>query len=193
MIYHLLGALVLVIAGTAAGQETAEVDAARAASVELVQKLGAALKQALSESGPEGAITVCKELAPGLASEMSRRTGWQISRVSLRVRNPLLGYPDMWEQTHLRRFDQAVKTGQAVEGLEVAEIVSEPEGRYLRYLKALPVQPLCLTCHGTEQTIPPAVKHRLASEYPHDRATGYRTGEVRGAVSIKRPIEEVSR
>jgi len=185
--------LILLLSGTAAAQDPAQVDAARATSSELVRKLGAALKQSLAEAGPEGAISVCRDLAPSLAAEASRRTGWHVTRVSLKVRNPLLGSADTWEQTQLQRFDQAARTGQPLEGLEAAEIVEEPEGRYLRYLKALPVQPLCLTCHGTDDTIPPAVKQRLRADYPHDRATGYRTGEVRGAVSIKRPLREDTR
>lgn len=180
--------LSLLLIGTAAAQEAAEVDPARAVANELVQKLGAALKHSISESGPDGAITVCKDLAPALAAEASRRSGWQVRRVSRKVRNPLLGTADAWEQAKLQGFDRAVSGGQPAGELEIAEFVTEPDGRYFRYLKALPVQPLCLSCHGSEQTISPAVQQRLAAEYPHDRATGYRTGEVRGAVSIKRLV-----
>jgi hypothetical protein len=100
----------------------------------------------------------------------------------------MLGTPDAWEQTQLQSFDRAVSAGQAAGQLELAEIVTEPQGSYLRYVKALPVQPLCLTCHGGRQSIPSAVQARLAAEYPHDRAIGYQSGEVRGAVSIKRPV-----
>jgi len=28
----------------------------------------------------------------------------------------------------------------------------------------------------------------LTKEYPHDQATGYSVGQIRGAVSIKRPL-----
>jgi hypothetical protein len=55
-------------------------------------------------------------------------------------------------------------------------------------MKALPVKPLCLTCHGTERTIPESVQIRLAKEYPNDKATGYAAGQIRGAVSIKRKL-----
>ncbi|MBS1219331.1 MAG: cytochrome c family protein, partial [Proteobacteria bacterium] len=54
--------------------------------------------------------------------------------------------------------------------------------------KALPVEQVCLTCHGDATTIPDAVKARLATEYPLDKATGYAPGMVRGIISIKRTL-----
>jgi hypothetical protein len=36
--------------------------------------------------------------------------------------------------------------------------------------------------------VPEGVKAKLASDYPMDRARGYRVGELRGAVSIKQPM-----
>jgi hypothetical protein len=153
---------------------------------ELVSKLGAALKQALSESGPEVAISVCRDTAPMIANSLSRRTGWKVGRVSLQVRNPLIGQPDAWEQKILQQFDYEAAGGAGPAKLSAAEIVTEPQGEYFRYMKALPVKPLCLTCHGTERTIPESVQTRLANEYPNDAATGYTAGQIRGAVSIKR-------
>jgi len=162
--------------------------ASRETAGQLIQQLGAQLRAELAKSGPEGAVAVCKNMAPELAGRLSRETGWRVSRVSLKTRNPLLGSPDAWEQRGLEEFDRRVAAGEKAETLEVAEVVEEPSGRYYRYMKALPVQPLCLTCHGTAETIPPDVQQRLRVEYPNDRATGYRAGQVRGAVTVKRPL-----
>ena len=85
-------------------------------------------------------------------------------------------------------FDRRVAAGSKPEDLEAAIVVEEPTGKFVRYMKALPVAPMCLTCHGGANDIPPAVKATLSREYPHDRATGYKAGEVRGAVTIKRPL-----
>jgi hypothetical protein len=155
---------------------------------ELVQRLGKELRAELSKSGPEGAIEVCKRVAPEIAGELSRQTGARTARVSLRTRNPMLGTPDAWEQTVLTQFDQRAAAGEKPDGLEQAATVEEPQGRFYRYMKAIPVQPLCLACHGTDATIPDAVKARLKADYPHDRATGYAVGQIRGAVTIKRPL-----
>lgn len=165
-------------------------DAAQQVAQELVSKLGTALKQALGESGPAEAITVCRDTAPLLAGSLSRETGWKVGRVSLKTRNPLIGQPDAWEQSILQQFDDQAAGGANPVEMQHAEIVSEPDGRYFRYMKALPVKPLCLTCHGTEKTIPDPVRMKLQQEYPNDNATGYYAGQVRGAVTIKRKLDD---
>ena len=161
---------------------------ARALASQLIQQLGGALKKELAASGPEGAIAVCRDLAPALAGELSRKSGSRVARVSLKTRNPLLGSPDPWEQKVLAEFDRRSTAGEKVDSLEYSETTDEPQGRYFRYMKALQVQPLCLSCHGGAENIPDQVKARLADEYPHDQAIGYVIGQVRGAVTIKQPI-----
>lgn len=166
------------------------VDAERAAATELIQRLGSALRHEMSSGGPEGAVAVCRDIAPALAGELSRKSGMRVARVSLKTRNPLLGTPDAWEQAALAEFDRLATAGARPETLERSEIVSEPQGRYLRYLKAIPVQPQCLTCHGNSDSLPDGVKAMLAAEYPHDLATGYSPGQIRGGVSIKRRLSD---
>ena len=160
---------------------------ARALASHMIQQLGAALKKELAASGPDGAVAVCRDVAPTIAGELSRASGGRVARVSLKTRNPLLGDPDVWEQKVLAEFDRKATAGEKVESLEYSETTDEPLGRYFRYMKALPVQPLCLSCHGAPENIPDQVKAKLALEYPHDRATGYGLGQVRGAVTIKQP------
>ncbi len=120
--------------------------------------------------------------------ELSRKSGGRVARVSLKTRNPLLGQPDAWEQQVLAEFDRRAAAGEKIESLEFSGSTNEPRGRYFRYMKAIPVQLLCLTCHGKADNIPDQVRARLAMEYPHDRAIGYELGQVRGAVTIKQPI-----
>jgi len=154
----------------------------------LVNELSAALREAATAHGPVGAITVCRDVAPALAGRLSREHGWQVSRVSLRPRNPLLGMPDAWEQDVLAGFERRAAAGEGLAAMEHAAIVEEPAGRYFRYMKALPLGPLCAGCHGPRDAMPEALRTTLASEYPHDEAVDYKVGELRGAVSIKRPL-----
>jgi hypothetical protein len=178
------------LAAPAGAQTTDDLLAtSRAASAQLLQQLGAELKQELARGGPEGAIGVCREVAPAIAGKLSRQSGARVARVSLKTRNPLLGTADAWEQAVLADFDRRAAAGEKPETLEVSEIVTEPQGRYFRYMKAIPVQPLCLTCHGTDVMIAPEVAQRLQSDYPHDHARGYTAGQIRGAVTIKRPLD----
>jgi hypothetical protein len=165
--------------------QTAE---ARSLGSQMIQQLGAALKKELAASGPEGAVSVCRDIAPTITGALSRKSGGRVARVSLNTRNPLLGDPAAWEQQVLAEFDRKAAAGEKIESMEYSETIDEPRGRYFRYMKALPVQPLCLTCHGTADNIPEQVKAKIAIEYPHDRAIGYGLGQVRGAVTIKLPM-----
>lgn len=186
LLFQILGLSLMACSLATFADQTAD---ARITASQLIQKLGGALKQEMAAGGPERAIAVCRDIAPGLAGELSRSSGARVSRVSLKTRNPLLGLPDSWEQRVLQDFDTRAASGEKPETLEHAEIVEEPEGRFFRYMKALPVQPLCLGCHGGDESVSGPVRAKLAVEYPHDRAFGYTLGQIRGAVTIKQRLE----
>lgn len=59
-------------------------------------------------------------------------------------------------------------------------------GTDFRYAKALFVAKSCLKCHGDNKEIPAATMKALRAKYGEnvERATGYKTGELRGIVSI---------
>lgn len=163
-------------------------DESRAVALPFMKQLGAANQKAVAEGGHDAAIKVCKDIAPGMAGEISRKQGWKLTRVSLKVRNPLLGTPDAWEQKVLQEFEARAAKGEKPDTMEYAEIVKEPSGNSFRYMKAIALQQGCVACHGPADQIPANVKARLAEDYPHDQATGYTPGQIRGAVSIKRPL-----
>jgi hypothetical protein len=183
--------LPVLLAGCASGP-TAEEQAAMAADARkaagtLIQKLGGELKTAIADKGPEGAISVCKERAPQIAADVSKQFNFDTKRVSPKNRNPA-AIPDAWEAEAQAGLEKRLTAGEKPETLDTWQIVSTPTGKQFRYAKALPVQPLCLTCHGDPAAIPDGVKARLAAEYPQDKATGYGPGMVRGIISIKRAL-----
>ena len=157
---------------------------ARKVAMTLPPKLLASLQEEIKKSGPEGAIPVCKDMAPKMAGEISQQTGWKIKRVSLKARNDARATPDAWEQAALEDFDKRAAAGEPPAQLEKGEKV----GNEFRYVKALPVQPLCLSCHGPADQLSPAVKSALGHHYPNDRATGYSAGQIRGAISVRKPL-----
>jgi hypothetical protein len=155
----------------------------------VLPKVVGAMQSAVQEKGPVAAISVCKEKAPQLLQELRQQTGWGIRRVSLKTRNAATGTPDAWEVRQLADFNIRAANGAKPEQLEVGEIVNEADGkRTFRYMKALPVVPVCQTCHGASENFSADLQAALAKDYPHDRATGYTVGEVRGALSVKRPL-----
>ena len=183
----ILLALVLSVSTAMADDLAKFQDDSRKVVKDMSSQLGSALQKEMAANGPAAAIKVCKELAPAITSEISRKTGQRVTRVSLKTRNPLLGSPDAWEQKVLADFAARMEKENPAT-MEYAEIVTEPQGKFMRYMKAIPVQDVCLKCHGTPDSIAPAVKEQLNVEYPADKATGYTVNQLRGAFSIKRPI-----
>ena len=174
----------------AAGEEPprAALEEARKASTELVVSVRSELLKAIEASGPLRAIVVCKYTVPEIASAVSRKYGARVTRVSLTPRNPSLGWGDAWEQKVLMDFDDRVAKGEKADGLEFAEVTTEPSGKFLRFMKALPMQAACMHCHGPVDQISEPIRAQLAHDYPHDRALGILLGKVRGAVTFKKPL-----
>jgi hypothetical protein len=158
---------------------------ARAVGTAVPPRLLEVLREEIARSGPEGAIAVCNEKAPALARSASQESGWNVRRVSLRNRNPK-AVPDAWERAVLEDFDRRAAAGEAPAQLERAEVVVEDGKPQQRYMRALPVIELCTGCHGTADRLSPAVVDKLEALYPADRATGYRVGEIRGAMTLRR-------
>lgn len=154
----------------------------------VVPKVVNAMQEAVAEKGVAGAIPVCKEQAPALIKEKRKETGWEIRRVSLKTRNAERATPDLWEVRQLADFNIRAAAGEKPETLEKGEIVTIDGKQVFRYMKALPVADVCLKCHGPADSLDAGLKAELAKSYPHDLATGYATGQVRGALTVKRPL-----
>lgn len=161
-------------------------DESRNTAMEFRKKLGGVQKGQLESVGAENAIPVCKVIAPAMAAEYSK-DGRVLKRVSLKARNQVQGTPDAWEKEILEGFDQAQREGKPVDTLEASTVSSD--GRWFRYMKAIPTQAQCLQCHGKPADISASLKALLANEYPQDQAVGYSVGEVRGAISIKHQLD----
>lgn len=181
-----LAALALCAAAVPArAADEAWVAEARGVSTAVPPKLLAVLQAEIAKSGPEGAISVCQVQAPALARAASEQTGWNVKRVSLRNRNPK-AVPDAWERAALEDFDRRAAAHEPAATLERYEAVQQDGKTVWRYMRALPTGELCLACHGPAEQLSPAVKAKLAALYPDDRATGYRVGDIRGAMTLKK-------
>ena len=182
-----MAAAILLSVVSANAQEPAWVGEARKVAGSVPPKLVAVLTEEIGKSGPEGAILVCRDKAPQLAKAASDETGWSVRRVSLRNRNPR-AVPDGWERAALEDFDRRAASGESATTLEKAEIVTEGGKQSYRYMRALPTQSLCLNCHGSPEQLTPAVLEKLKALYPDDKAVGYRPGDIRGAMTIRKPL-----
>ena len=154
---------------------------------QLVTRLGARLKQEIASNGPASAVDVCQIAAPEIAEDLSKQQGWQVGRVGTRVRNQN-NQPNTWQQAALTQFGERAAKGEKFDTMETYNIVQLQGQNVMRYAKAIAVQPMCVTCHGKAEQIPPDVKARLQEKYPADQAIGYVVGELRGALVIERPL-----
>lgn len=182
-----LAAFAAIMLHTAAwSAEAPPVDSIKTVAGGYAKQLKAGLLEQMGTNGPEGGISVCSSQAAQLGAETAARTGWSIRRVSAKARNPL-AMPDAYEQQMLESFAREIAGGK--EDASRYEVVTEGGVRYARFMKAIRIEPLCLTCHGGNE-VPPNVVQRLAEKYPHDAARGYKAGDLRGAISIKVKLDD---
>ncbi len=160
--------------------------ALKAEAISIVKRFGGALKPklkgAIQKGGPVEAIQVCYKEAPAIARQLSKETGWNVSRVSLKARNSKSAIPDPWETKVLKQFDERQAKGESAEKMAYAEKV---DGKF-RFMKAQGVESLCLTCHG--ENIEPRTGRALNLFYRHDKAQGYSLGQIRGAFSLSKDL-----
>lgn len=168
----------------------ARVDAANTVTGDFLKQLGGTMMREMKAGGPVAAMKVCRDVAPTIANDVSLDKGWKVTRVGTRVRNPMLGMPDVWEQVILKAFEDRAAKGEQFNVMTHYEVVEEPAGKFLRYMKAIGVAPQCVACHGSAEQIAKPVRTRLESLYPHDKAVDYKPGDLRGAVSIKLPLAD---
>ena len=166
--------------GTQALQAEAE-KAIQAFSKELKAELRAGLKA----GGPAQAIKVCRQKAPQIAESVSAKTGWQIGRTSLKLRNPD-NAPEAWEQKVLELFQAQAEKGAKPEDLVFSEVVQRDGKRVFRFMQGIKTGGLCLKCHGSQ--LSPQVKERLVELYPYDLAVDFKAGELRGAFTLEKQL-----
>lgn len=179
---------VVAAAGAQADEEASRqyVEEARGIAQEFAAELKGELESALDEGGASQAIGVCSEAAPDIAARLSEESGWSVGRTALLVRNPR-NAPDSRERAVMTSFQQRHGEGVELQGMESIGIVEEGGLRYVHYMKPIPTQEVCLTCHGSD--VKGSIREALAERYPADAATGFREGEMRGAFTFIKPLE----
>jgi hypothetical protein len=172
--------------------DTAEdwVAQSRAMAQALGSELKAELGSALKEVGPVGAISVCKSQAPEIAARLSRESGADVGRTALRVRNPA-NAPDGFETLLLQQFSAELASGKFEPPLQAAFEINRGGMVERRYMQALPMDAICMSCHGP--SLAPELAAEIAREYPADAATGFEPGQLRGAISITWPAMPLAR
>ena len=171
------GASAAASASAKATEEAAGLAGAAAAAKRLGSTLRQRLGDAMNEGGRTNAMKVCADEAQGLVATIRSESGARVGRSSLRLRSEADRAPP-WVAEWLAA--QGERSAAGVTGIRA--VADTPGGRVARVLKPLEVEPTCLGCHGDPAGIPAEVRAVLTERYPTDKATGYRIGDLRGAL-----------
>jgi hypothetical protein len=185
MLFANLALMILVL--PAGAVDPPEAEQARTVADHVLGETKSVLDGALRDGQPTAALRVCASVAQNIARRQEQE-GWRIRRVSEKVRNPA-DTPNTDELAVLRTWQRDRNAGHLTPGAEDQKIVTEGGRRYLQYMKPIFIAgPVCLLCHGAPDKLAPGVADALKELYPHDQATGYAIGDLRGAISVRIPI-----
>jgi hypothetical protein len=178
----LIAATVAALIGCGARQpRDADVQRSIAIADQFQSRLQSELKQALQAGGPTVAVAVCSQAAPAIAEQISSETGAEVRRISLRPRNPAA------QTTGELRDRLSPLAAQPLDAEGRPALTSWVEGHgngathYTLRAVVMKDEP-CAACHGV--AVAQDVRDAIAVHYPHDQATGFVAGDLRGAILI---------
>ncbi|MEJ2541812.1 MAG: DUF3365 domain-containing protein, partial [Gemmatimonadota bacterium] len=134
-----------------------------------------------------GALEFCNVEALPLTDRVAREQGMEVTRTSLRLRNPA-NAPDAADEEALQWFQAQLDSDAGVPEMHVRRM---EDGSY-RYYQPLMTAGLCVQCHGARDELAPDVLEALDEHYPEDRATGYAEGDWRGLLRVSVPASAVA-
>lgn len=184
---------VMLLCGTpllAGADDTAALkDEAKGIVKQFFTELKGELGKAMKDGGPINAIQVCNKVAPAIAHKHGSKSGWDVGRTSLKLRNPD-NAPDAWEKKVLEQFEARRAKGENPAEMAYAEVVESNGKKTFRFMKAIGMPPAdkmpCLKCHG--ENIDAKVAAKLDELYPEDKARGYKAGQIRGAFTLSKEM-----
>lgn len=163
--------------------DSAAVATGSAAAARLAAGLMGPLGAAIQASDAAGAIDFCSREALALTAAIQDSVGGGVTlrRTTLKPRNPA-NAPDSLDVLVLEELHTLDQQGDSLPAY-----VLRTAGAVTRFYRPLRIQPLCINCHGPDETLDGAVVRVLRERYPADRATGYREGDLRGVIRVDVP------
>ena len=141
--------------------------------------LGKNLKGKLKSEGTLGALSFCNLKAYHFTDSMSQVYDAKIKRVSDKPRNPDNSASD-FENEIIQRFKESLAAGD-----EIQPETHELETGFVNGYYPIVTNDMCMKCHGITDQMEDGVADKIATLYPNDQATGYKTNELRGIWVVK--------
>jgi hypothetical protein len=111
----------------------------------------------------------------------------EVKRVSFNNRNSE-NFPDEFEKEGIKEFEKLFAENKINSETEIIKKINVDGKESIRFMKPIIIEAPCLNCHGSENEIIPEVKDLIQKKYPYDKATGYKIGDLRGAISITKKL-----
>ena len=144
----------------------------------LVKTLGSNMKKNLKQGGAMQALDFCSQEAYTLTQSVNDKLpkGVSVKRISQNNRSPL-NKPSDDEKLVLEKLHAMQQKKQA---LPKFVVIQSDEHTYKFYKPLTINKGVCLKCHGDISNT--KLASEIAKRYPNDKATGYKMGDLRGAV-----------
>jgi len=137
------------------------------------QTLKQNLKKQLQKNGMEKTIEFCAFNAEKISKKIeSKYPNTSIKRISLNPRNQK-NTPNEEEKVILQTFKKFNKLPE--------KIIVEKKDKKIIYKPVVINKKVCLKCHGK---ISENLSKTIKKYYPNDKATGYKLGEMAGAIVV---------
>ena len=145
----------------------------------LIKTLAQNMQKKMKSGGTLHALDFCSNQAYSLTQEVNQKLrGVSVKRVSVKYRSPD-NIPSQKERAILESL-QSLKNSNVI---LPKYVIQKVDTNTYKYYKPLIInKKACLKCHGDIKDI--AIKHEIANRYPLDSATGYKMGDLRGAIIV---------
>ncbi len=150
---------------------------------ELHKMMKGEVKPRIRKEGVLSAVKFCAEESYKKIQKIDKDLGENVSikRISLKNRNPL-SYPKEEEEDILKAFE-LLENSNAYLPEYIMQM--DQKGDYTLYFPTTMSSSSCKACHGLKTNMKQEVKDYLEKKYPKDKAFGFSSGQVRGAVVVK--------
>ncbi len=153
--------------------------------------LSSNLQSAIQQGGVSNALPYCSLATSPLTSGMAQKHGVTLRRVSHKARNPA-NQADTVELAILKQFE-AVLSGGSTTSPPAAVVTNLTADAASFFAPIVLNNERCLKCHGAPgRDIAPEDVAIIQQLYPHDAATGFKLGDLRGAWRIDFPLAKLA-
>lgn len=160
----------------------AAVERGRAIAGQAFALLSTNLARAIATGGITNALPYCSERAYPLTALVAASNQVTLQRLTHKPRNSTNRVSDV-ELEVLRGFQLSLGRGEPP-----TPVVRALGTNLVSFYSPIVItNPLCLQCHGSERDIQPPVAALIRQLYPHDEATGFKLGDLRGAWRVDFP------